>query len=103
MNKDEFVESIQFNYMHDLIWLMEQYPVENRQKSLVLVHGNACEADLKQEVTLFPNVKLVKARVDSAYGTHHTKMMLLLYKSGMRVIVHTANLIEADWYQKTQG
>ncbi len=32
-----------------------------------------------------------------------SKMMFLRYKSGMRVIVHTANLIAKDWDQKTQG
>lgn len=29
--------------------------------------------------------------------------MFLLYKTGMRVIIHTANLIEMDWDLKTQG
>ncbi len=32
-----------------------------------------------------------------------SKMMLLRYESGMRVIIHTANLIAKDWDQKTQG
>lgn len=32
-----------------------------------------------------------------------SKMMLLLFNNGMRVIIHTANLIEKDWDQKTQG
>lgn len=30
-------------------------------------------------------------------------MMLLAYKEGMRVVIHTANLIQKDWDQKTQG
>ncbi len=30
-------------------------------------------------------------------------MMLLAYSKGMRVVIHTANLIEKDWDQKTQG
>ena len=30
-------------------------------------------------------------------------MMLLKYDKGMRVVIHTANLVEKDWYQKTQG
>ena len=30
-------------------------------------------------------------------------MMFLLYKHGMRVVVHTANMIDIDWYQKTNG
>lgn len=31
------------------------------------------------------------------------KMMFLLYDNGLRVVIHTANLIERDWHQKTQG
>lgn len=29
--------------------------------------------------------------------------MLLIYPSGIRVIVHTANLIYVDWNNKSQG
>ena len=31
------------------------------------------------------------------------KMMFLLYDSGLRVVVHTANLVERDWHKKSQG
>lgn len=33
----------------------------------------------------------------------YSKMMLLLYEDGMRVVIHTANMVEQDWDQKTQG
>ena len=29
--------------------------------------------------------------------------MLLLYDDGLRVVIHTANLVEGDWARKTQG
>lgn len=29
--------------------------------------------------------------------------MLLLYEEGLRVVIHTSNLIADDWHQKTQG
>lgn len=29
--------------------------------------------------------------------------MLLLYEEGLRVVIHTSNLIHEDWHQKTQG
>jgi len=32
-----------------------------------------------------------------------SKMMLLQYNNGLRVVIHTANLVEGDWAQKTQG
>lgn len=37
------------------------------------------------------------------YGTHHTKMMIFEYTDSLRVVVHTANLVPSDWYEKTQG
>ena len=37
------------------------------------------------------------------YGTHHSKAFLLLYPSGLRLIIHTANLIHPDCNNKTQG
>jgi len=32
-----------------------------------------------------------------------SKMMLLLYDDGLRVVIHTANLVDGDWAKKTQG
>ncbi|ETE70437.1 Tyrosyl-DNA phosphodiesterase 1, partial [Ophiophagus hannah] len=48
-------------------------------------------------------VSSAQAKLDIAFGTHHTKMMLLNYEEGLRVVIHTSNLIDDDWYQKTQG
>lgn len=48
-------------------------------------------------------MEFMAARIDIPYGTHHTKMMMLLYTEGMRVVIHTANLIQRDWDRKTQA
>ncbi|XP_053111625.1 tyrosyl-DNA phosphodiesterase 1 isoform X2 [Hemicordylus capensis] len=37
------------------------------------------------------------------YPKEFRKMMLLCYEEGLRVVIHTSNLINEDWYQKTQG
>lgn len=44
-----------------------------------------------------------KPALPISYGTHHSKAMLLVYSTGVRVVVHTANLIYVDWNNKTQG
>ncbi|PIK48921.1 putative tyrosyl-DNA phosphodiesterase 1-like [Apostichopus japonicus] len=99
------VESAQFNYMHDIPWLMQQYPPEHRSKPLLIVHGEDRQGkiSLHEAAHNFPNVTLCQAKLDMLYGTHHSKMMLLIYTNGLRVVIHTANLVEQDWDQKTQG
>ncbi|XP_067223305.1 tyrosyl-DNA phosphodiesterase 1 [Chanodichthys erythropterus] len=98
-------ESVQFNYCFDIPWMVEQYPPEFRDKPVILVHGEKREskARLIEQAKPYPNIRFCQAKLDIAFGTHHTKMMLLWYEEGFRVIILTSNLIRADWYQKTQG
>nr|XP_057934812.1 tyrosyl-DNA phosphodiesterase 1 isoform X2 [Doryrhamphus excisus]XP_057934813.1 tyrosyl-DNA phosphodiesterase 1 isoform X2 [Doryrhamphus excisus]XP_057934814.1 tyrosyl-DNA phosphodiesterase 1 isoform X2 [Doryrhamphus excisus]XP_057934815.1 tyrosyl-DNA phosphodiesterase 1 isoform X2 [Doryrhamphus excisus]XP_057934816.1 tyrosyl-DNA phosphodiesterase 1 isoform X2 [Doryrhamphus excisus]XP_057934817.1 tyrosyl-DNA phosphodiesterase 1 isoform X2 [Doryrhamphus excisus]XP_057934818.1 tyrosyl-DNA ph len=97
--------SVQFNYCFDIAWMVEQYPAEFRDRPVLIVHGDKREAKarLLQQAQPFPHVRFCQAKLDIAFGTHHTKMMLLWYDEGFRVIILTSNLIRADWYQKTQG
>ncbi|KAM9202188.1 tyrosyl-DNA phosphodiesterase 1 isoform 1-T1 [Dugong dugon] len=99
------ISSAQFNYCFDVDWLVKQYPPEFRNKPILLVHGDKREAKahLHAEAKPYENISLCQAKLDIAFGTHHTKMMLLLYEEGLRVVIHTSNLIHADWHQKTQG
>nr|XP_006122402.1 tyrosyl-DNA phosphodiesterase 1 isoform X1 [Pelodiscus sinensis]XP_006122403.1 tyrosyl-DNA phosphodiesterase 1 isoform X1 [Pelodiscus sinensis]XP_014428746.1 tyrosyl-DNA phosphodiesterase 1 isoform X1 [Pelodiscus sinensis] len=99
------VSSAQFNYCIDVKWLIRQYPPEFRKKPLLIVHGEKREskAELHAQAHQYENVRLCQAKLDIAFGTHHTKMMLLLYEEGLRVVIHTSNLIDDDWDQKTQG
>uniref|UniRef100_A0A8D0C904 Tyrosyl-DNA phosphodiesterase 1 n=1 Tax=Salvator merianae TaxID=96440 RepID=A0A8D0C904_SALMN len=99
------VSSAQFNYCIDVEWLIKQYPKEFRDKPLLIVHGEKREskAELHEQAHPYKNIRLCQAKLDIAFGTHHTKMMLLHYEEGLRVVIHTSNLIHDDWYQKTQG
>ncbi|XP_022107497.1 tyrosyl-DNA phosphodiesterase 1-like isoform X2 [Acanthaster planci] len=101
----DLIASAQFNYMFDIPWLVQQYPTQFRSKTLLIVHGEQrqAKAALHEAAHPYSNIKLCQAKLDIMYGTHHSKMMLLLYTSGMRVVIHTANLIDRDWHQKTQG
>ncbi|KAM9817609.1 tyrosyl-DNA phosphodiesterase 1 [Neosynchiropus ocellatus] len=97
--------SAQFNYCFDIAWMVQQYPPESRDRPVLIVHGDKREAKarLVQQAKPFPHVKFCQAKLDITFGTHHTKMMLLSYQEGFRVVITTSNLIRADWYQKTQG
>ncbi|XP_031165340.1 tyrosyl-DNA phosphodiesterase 1 isoform X1 [Sander lucioperca] len=98
-------ESAQFNYCFDIAWMVKQFPSEFRDRPVLIVHGDKREAKarLVQQAQPFPHIRFCQAKLDIAFGTHHTKMMLLWYEEGFRVIILTSNLIRADWYQKTQG
>ena len=98
-------ESIHFNYMFDVDWLMQQYPPEFRSLPLTLVCQDKLDTKVRksEEIAQYSNIKLCFARLLDVYGTHHTKMILLHYHNRLRVVIHTANLIEGDWKQKTQG
>uniref|UniRef100_A0AAR2LYM8 Tyrosyl-DNA phosphodiesterase 1 n=1 Tax=Pygocentrus nattereri TaxID=42514 RepID=A0AAR2LYM8_PYGNA len=95
----------QFNYCFDIPWMVKQYPPEFRDKPVTIVHGEKREskARLIQQAQPYSHIRFCQAKLDIAFGTHHTKMMLLWYEEGFRVIILTSNMIQADWYQKTQG
>ncbi|KAB1201338.1 Tyrosyl-DNA phosphodiesterase 1 [Morella rubra] len=75
------------NYMVDLDWLLpdRQKPVDKLVKNKPA------------------NWILHKPPLPISFGTHHSKAMLLVYPRGVRIIVHTANLIYVDWNNKSQG
>ncbi|OXB75359.1 UNVERIFIED_CONTAM: hypothetical protein H355_009513 [Colinus virginianus] len=105
LNELIFLLMYKFNYCIDVAWLVRQYPQEFRKKPLLIVHGEKREskAELLAQARPFENISFCQAKLDIAFGTHHTKMMLLLYEEGLRVVIHTSNLIAEDWHQKTQG
>ena len=96
--------SLQINFMVDYEWLLLNYEVtSNLHKPLTIIYGEANElADKNSPLKSNIIAKRVKPRYP--YGTHHTKMMVLVYDdSSVRVVVHTSNLIASDWENRTQG
>lgn len=100
----ELDSSLQINFMVELGWLLAQYfYTGNRFKPLTLLYGVE-DDDLKEGKKLPSNVTAVKVKMPTAFGHHHTKMSILAYKdNSIRVIVSTANLVESDWENRTQG
>eukprot|EP00850_Spirogloea_muscicola_P007898 SM000041S15457 [mRNA] locus=s41:198777:203037:+ [translate_table: standard] len=90
------------NYMVDLKWLLPACPLLRRIRRVVMVHGE--DKTLPRLQAEKPeNWVLYKPPLRIPWGTHHSKAMLLVYPQGVRVVVHTANLIEVDWSYKSQG
>jgi tyrosyl-DNA phosphodiesterase-1 len=89
--------------MVDIGWLLGACPLLRKVPRVVVIHGES-----GQSLELLQNSKprdwvLYKPPLRLSYGTHHSKAMLLVYPTGVRVIVHTANLIHVDWNNKSQG
>lgn len=92
--------SLQINFMVEYGWLLAQYHITgHRGKPLTILYG-----DLDYDKSPPSHIKLAKVTPPTAFGSHHTKMAILSYKDGsIRVVVHTANLVESDWDNRTQG
>ena len=90
------------NYMMDVDLLFRAFPaLKNVKRDVVLLHG---ETEPRSDLHGSRGFKVSVFKPETEhYGTHHTKMFLLFYSSGVRVIVHTANLLTGDLYRKVQG
>ncbi|KAF9191445.1 tyrosyl-DNA phosphodiesterase 1 [Haplosporangium sp. Z 767] len=75
---------VQINYMIDIDFVMSK--------------------DMDTDIRIrYPRITMRKVPVPGI-GTHHTKAMLLFYRDNtMQLIIHTANMIEQDWRNKTQA
>lgn len=91
------------NYMVDIDWLLSACPLLKKVPHVLVVHGEG-DGTLEYMKRNKPAGWILhKPSLPISYGTHHSKAMLLVYRSGIRVVVHTANLIYVDWNNKSQG
>ncbi|CAG2062260.1 unnamed protein product [Timema podura] len=101
----DLVSSLQINFMVDLGWLMANYYIHGHSKKpLLILYGADDDETLKDPKKLPGNIKAVRVKTPHPFGHHHTKMSLFRYSDeSIRVIVSTANLVESDWENRTQG
>lgn len=113
------IECWEFNYLHDLDFLMGAFDNGARQRGLDVhvVHGFWKREDRRREQLETAarqyskdnsqgggGITLHTAVMPEPFGTHHTKMAVLLRSDDMaQVIIHTANLIPHDWCNMTQA
>ncbi|KAJ6013864.1 hypothetical protein N7540_008455 [Penicillium herquei] len=103
-------ECWQFNYCFDVDFLMSQFDEDVRSLVQVkIVHGSwekesANRIRIDEACTRIPNVEAITAYMPERFGTHHSKMMILLRHDDLaQVIIHTANMIPGDWTNMTQA
>ncbi|KAI1146678.1 tyrosyl-DNA phosphodiesterase [Nemania diffusa] len=99
-----------FNYLHDIDFLMNHLDEDTRALTRVhVVHGFWKREDrnrlmLQEQAGHHKNVTLHTAYMPEMFGTHHSKMLVLLrHDDTAQVIIHTANMIAKDWTNMTDG
>ncbi|KAL3466362.1 phospholipase D/nuclease [Aspergillus heterothallicus] len=103
-------ECWQFNYLFDVDFLMKQFDSDIRDLvKIKVVHGSwKKESENRIRVdeasARYSNVEPIVAYMPEPFGTHHSKMMILLrHDDSAQVIIHTANMIAGDWANMTQA
>ncbi|XP_078436994.1 tyrosyl-DNA phosphodiesterase-like protein isoform X2 [Wolffia australiana] len=91
------------NYMVDIDWLLSECPFLEIIPRVLVIHGESGASLDIMKMKKPSNWVLHRPPLPISYGTHHSKAMLLVYPHGLRVIIHTANLIYVDWNNKTQA
>ncbi len=105
--RDAVVGDIQWavlsNYLYDMDWLREEVPkLDDIPCVSVLFHRREA-GDGAQFSHLPHNYRPFAPPLPGMYGTHHSKFVLLGYKTGVRVIVLTCNNIEQDHYHMSDA
>lgn len=102
----ELLSSVHFSYVLSLAWLLDQFPAARRAAKLLCVLGREEAAAARVEATELGvewRVAVAAAPLPIPFGTHHTKGHILRFPTGIRIVIHTANLYAPDWLYKTQG
>ncbi|KAG2198716.1 hypothetical protein INT47_005401, partial [Mucor saturninus] len=92
---------VQFNFLVDVGYLLSN--MYDPSIPVTIVHGQ------KNNLNVYSNVQLYTPDIPDRYGVHHTKAMLLFFCEKMtgiktvQLIIMTANMIEQDWEDMTQG
>jgi tyrosyl-DNA phosphodiesterase-1 len=95
------------NFMIDMSWLFSACPDLITVPSLLVCHGESGSSAMNIQRSCV--AAGMNGRYSThmppvpEYGTHHSKAFLIQYPTGIRVIIHTANLLYCDCNNKTQG
>ncbi len=95
--------SVQINFLVDFEWLKMCYEATGNEKLPMLILHGEDRPELSSK-NLPENVTAIRVRSPYPFGTHHTKLMILIYDdNAVRIVVSTANLVPSDWENRTQG
>ncbi|KAI5199363.1 hypothetical protein AUEXF2481DRAFT_682989 [Aureobasidium subglaciale EXF-2481] len=102
-------ENWQFNFLIDIDFVMSHLDEDVRDTVVTkIIHGfhdknSLSRINLEAAAKKYPNVQTLHTWIP-AYGTHHSKMMVLIrHDDTAQVVIHTANMISQDWTNLSQA
>ncbi|THW38291.1 phospholipase D/nuclease [Aureobasidium pullulans] len=102
-------EQWQFNFLLDIDFIMSHLDEDVRDTvQTKIIHGfheknSLSRISLEETAKKYPNVQALHTWIP-AYGTHHSKMMILIrHDDTAQVVIHTANMISQDWTNLSQA
>ena len=95
----EIVNSLHLTFMVDVIWLYLQYLLAGQCIDMTILYKHK----IRDHEALSENITIIKVDRQHEFSSHHTNIMILQYKNGIRVVVSTAGLYSVDWENRTQG
>ena len=99
--------AVLLNYCWDLPWLLSACPALLSVPRVECVAGvkRRAKASLQAQVERLqlPNIRCFLAALPLPFSCHHTKLMLLLYPTGLRLVLLTANFLACDLLYKNQA
>ncbi|KMU80487.1 tyrosyl-DNA phosphodiesterase 1 [Coccidioides immitis RMSCC 3703] len=103
-------ECWQFNYLFDIDFLMKQFDPDVKNLIKIRVIHGSWKKDSPNRIYIdeacarYQNVEPIIAYMPEPFGTHHSKMMILIrHDDCAQIIIHTANMIPGDWANMCQG
>lgn len=93
-----------FNYLYDIDFVMEQFDEDIRNLlKIKIIHGSWKSEDrnrkrIDEAAKRYSNLQPIAAYMPEAYGTHHSKMIILFRHDDLaQVVIMTANMVAGDW------
>jgi hypothetical protein len=96
----KILETYLFNYLIDLEFLHQAVP--QLAVSCGAVHLIANDLNVAEVRRYFSTAVVHSPPLPVAYGTHHTKLIILVCERALRVCILTANLRHSDWFGMNQ-
>ncbi|XP_044010611.1 probable tyrosyl-DNA phosphodiesterase [Aphidius gifuensis] len=94
----KIVKSLHISYIVHVGWLHIQYLLAMQPVDCTII----CEERI-DDIPLDSNTKVFIHKTTTKYGCHHSKISILQYENGARIIISTANLYLDDWQNRTQA